>query len=71
MTTNFLQDNSGKISTMRIIHVFTVVVIMSTWSIVSLWTKTIQSIDPTLGLIVAASLGAKAWQKWIETKNGN
>jgi hypothetical protein len=70
MATKFLHDSLGKRSTMRIMHVFTVLVIMGTWAVVSIWTKTLQPLDPTFGLIVASSFGAKAWQKLIETKNG-
>ena len=66
----FLEDNGGKKSSMRLIWGFTIITIIATWSVVSILTKVMQPIDPTLGLIVASAFGAKTWQKYIETKNG-
>lgn len=64
-----LAGPSGKQSTMRAASLFTVVVVIGTWSWVSIRKQSLQPIDPEHAALVLGVLGIKAYQRKTETDN--
>ncbi len=66
---NFLKENNGNESSMRLLVAFIVVAVMGTWSYVSVKTSVMAPLDLPTVLTIVGSLLAKAWQK--EKESGN
>jgi multisubunit Na+/H+ antiporter MnhF subunit len=60
---NFLQDDKGNNSSMRLLVSFIVVSILGTWMSVSIRTNTMAPLDLPTVLTLVGSLMAKAYQK--------
>ena len=59
-------DSKDQPSSIRFVAVFVVVVIMTTWSVVSIFSGEIQPLGYDNAALVAAVVGAKVYQKRIE-----
>ena len=59
-------DSKAQPSSIRFVSVFVVVVIVCTWSIVSIFNGEIQPLGYDIAALVAAVVGAKVYQKRIE-----
>ena len=64
------QDDSGNTSSMRIMWVVIWLVILFTWSYVSIDNKALANLSPGDAMGVAFLMAGKVGQKHIETKNG-
>lgn len=62
-------DNFGNLSSLRVVMAGTIVIVLGTWSYVSMATLQVQPIGTDLLGVISAILGAKIWQKSIEQQN--
>lgn len=60
---SILSDHEGRPSAMRYLSAFVVLDVMLTWTVISIKTGTMAPIEPQTAALVAAALGAKAWQR--------
>jgi uncharacterized membrane protein YiaA len=63
-------DNGGRLSSMRILSAFAIVVPILVWTVyvfVNEW----QDFNESFALLILGALGSKAAQKWAESKNGS
>jgi len=70
---NFLQDDSGNNSSIRLAMVSWVFVVLFVWAGISIYKGTMAEIPSSVGTMIGLMLAAKIWQKNTETtaKSGN
>jgi len=66
---NFLKEDNGNESSMRLLVAFIVVMVIATWGYVSITTKTIAPLQWEQVGAVLGALIAKGWQKGKEATN--
>jgi len=64
---SMMSDAGGKPSQMRVMTIFVVAIVLGTWCVVSVKNNQLQELSPEAVAVVAAALGAKAFQKSKET----
>lgn len=60
---SIFSDQEGRPSAMRYLSAFVVLDVMLTWTVISIKTGAMASMEPQTAALVAAALGAKAWQR--------
>ena len=68
---SYFEDDGGNKSSMRAVWAFAVVVIISTWCIISLRTLSIAAIDMGTAAAFSGLIAGKVAQKWVEGKDCN
>lgn len=63
---NAFYDNKGKLSLMRILSAFVIVLPISVWAAVCIYTWQIQIFPEGIAMIVGAAFGGKAVQSFAE-----
>ena len=63
-----IKDSENKDSAIRAGFLFLLLIIILTWSWVSISNNKLEHFDPEAVAIVATAFGAKVWQKKIEEK---
>lgn len=66
MNSNFLQDNEGNSSSMRLANLLWLVGVLVAWLYVAFVTKTLPEIPQTVAAIIGLCLTAKVVQKHVE-----
>ncbi len=62
----FFQQEDGYFSAMRLITIVSIFAIIFTWTYVCIVNKKLEDFSPGLVGVIAAFLGAKVWQKYVE-----
>ena len=66
----YLQDDDGNQSTMRLVWAVSVLVIIGTWSYVSISGGQLQNFQLGDAMFIGVLFGGKVAQKYMEGKNG-
>ena len=64
----YLEDSYGNKSSMRLVWAFSVIIIISTWCIISLKTMSIAAIDMGTAAAFSGLIAGKVAQAWVEEK---
>lgn len=65
---SYLEDGEGNKSSMRFVWAFSVIVIIATWSVISIKTLSIAEIDMGTAVAFSGLIAGKVAQKWVEEK---